>query len=87
MKIKTKEGIDITNEELHDAHIVEKDSIRKEKQNDKSTIQENELSIVFDLENVINLPKAEVGSFFYKRKLNLFNLTAVASDKQGYQAI
>ena len=84
MKIKTKEGIDITNEELHDAHIVEKDSIRKEKKNDNSTIQENELSIVFDLENVINLPKAEVGSFFYKRKLNLFNLTAIASDKQGY---
>ena len=84
MKIKTKEGINITNEELHDAHIVEKDSIRKEKKNDKSTIQENELSIVFDLENVINVPKAEVGSFFYKRKLNLFNLTAIASDKQGY---
>ena len=68
MKIKRKEGINITNEEqeLHDAHIAEKDIMRKEKENDKSAIQENELIILFDLENVINLPKAEVGSFFVK---------------------
>ena len=67
--------------------LQEKNSIRKEKQNDKSTIQENELIIFFYLEIVINLPKAEVGSFFYKRKLNLYNLTAITSDKQGYCAI
>ena len=64
-----------------------KNSIRKEKQNDKSTIQENELIIFFYLEIVIDLPKAEVGSFFYKRKLNLYNLTAITADKQGYCAI
>ena len=88
MKIKRKEGINITNEEqeLHDAHITEKNSMRKEKENDKSTTQEN-VFIVFDLEIVINLPKAEVGSFFYKRKLNLYNLTTITSDKQGYCAI
>ena len=50
-------------------------------------IQKIELTIAFDLEIVINLPKAEVGSFFYKRKLNLYNLTSITSDKQGYCAI
>ena len=89
MKIKRKEGINITNEEqeLHDAHIVREYSMRKEKDNYKSKIHENELIIVYDLENVINLPKAEVGSCFYKRKLNLYNLTTITSDKQGYCAI
>ena len=67
--------------------LQEKNSIRKEKQNDKSTIQENELIIFFYLEIVIDLPKAEVGSFFYKRKLNLYNLTAITADKQGCCAI
>ena len=88
MKIKRKEGVNITNEEqeLNDAHIGEKDSMRKEKENDKSTTQENELIIVSDLENVISLPKGEVGSFVYKRKLNIYNLPAITSDKQGYCA-
>ena len=89
MKIKRKDGINITNEEQehHDTHIAEKDSMRKEKENEKTTIQEIDLIIVFYLENVINLPKAGVGSFFYKRKLNIYNLTEITSDKQGYCAI
>ena len=89
MKIKRKDGINITNkeQELHDTHIAEKDSMRKEKENEKTAIQEIELIIVFDLENVIKLPKAGVGSFLYKRKLNIYNLTEITSDKQGYCAI
>ena len=55
--------------------------------NDKNTIQENDLIIVFGLENVTNLPKAEVGSFFYKRKVILFNVTTTSSAKQEYCAI
>ena len=42
--------------------------------------------IIFDLENVITLPKAEISSFFYKRKLSLHNLTAHTA-KRGYCAI
>ena len=49
--------------------------MRKEKESDKSMIQENKLIITFDFENLINLPKAEDGSFLYKRKQNLYNLT------------
>lgn len=61
--------------------------MRKEKESDKSMIQENKLIITFDFENLINLPKAEDGSFLYKRKQNLYNLTAITSHKQGYCAI
>ena len=35
----------------------------------------------------ITLPKADVSSFFYKRKLSLYNLTAQTSTNQGYCAI
>ena len=89
MKINRKEGINIRTEEQEfcDAHITEKDSMRKEKGNYKSLILENELITALDLESVINLPKAEVGSFFYKRNLNLYNSMAITSDKQGYCAI
>jgi len=45
------------------------------------------LLVVFDLENVKTLPKAEVDSFFYKRKLTLYNLTAMTSKNQDYCAI
>ena len=42
----------------------------------------------FDLENVFALPRANVSNFFYRRKLNVFNMTAHCSvDKQGYGAI
>ena len=37
---------------------------------------ENTLVISFDLENVFALPRTSVSSAFYKRKLNVFNLTA-----------
>ena len=61
--------------------------MRKEKESDKSMIQENKLIITFDFENLISLPKAEDSSFLYKRKQNLYNLTAITSHKQGYCAI
>ena len=38
-------------------------------------------------ENVITLPKADIGSFFYKRKLMLYNQTTMTSSKQSYCAI
>ena len=71
----------------HDLHTEEKLAMRKEKRKDKLNGNENCLLVVFNLENVINLPKAEIGSFFYKRKLTLHNFTAMTSTKQGYCAI
>lgn len=32
--------------------------------------------ISFDLENVLTIPKTNVGCAFYKRKLNVYNMTA-----------
>ena len=89
IKIKEKENITISHDEknIHDVHIGEKLVMREEKNRDKSIDDDKSLMVVFDLENVITLPKAEVGSFFYKRKLNLYNLTAMTSKKQGYCAL
>ena len=40
------------------------------------------------MQNVITCPRANVSSFFYKRKLNIFNLTAHCSlDKKAYNAL
>lgn len=61
--------------------------MRQERKNDRES---KNLVVCFDLQNVIALPRANVSCFFYKRKLNVYNLTAHASDgttKQGYCAI
>ena len=79
-------SISIEEKNLHDLHIAEKLAMREEKKNKENT-NGNCLLVVFDLENVITLPKADIGLFFYKRKLILYNLTAMASSKQGYCAI
>ena len=57
-----------------------------EMKKDKLITNENCLLVVLDLENVITLQKANIGSFFHQRKLRLYNLTAVQSSKQGYCA-
>ena len=62
-----------------DFHIAEKLAMQEEKNKDKLTINENYLLVVVDLENVITLTKANIGSFFYKRKLTLSTLTEMAS--------
>lgn len=41
----------------------------------KALDSSNTCVVAFDLENVFALPKAEVSNFFYKRKLNCYNLT------------
>ena len=61
--------------------------MRKEKEKDKMNKEATSLLVVFDLENVITLPKAEVDSFFCERKLTMYNLTAITFEKQGYCTI
>ena len=91
IKIKKNENIPILNEEKHlyDLHteVPENFAMQEEKKKDKLIKDESYLLVVFYLENVIILPKADAGSFFYKRKLTLYNLTAMVSKKQGYCAI
>ena len=89
VRIKKTEKIPMTDEEKqqHEKLLAEKIAMQEEKKKDKLLNNTKCLLVVFDLENVITLPKAEVGSFFYKRKLTLYNLTAMTSSKQGYCAI
>ena len=89
IKVKKNEKLPVSEEEekAHKSHLAEKVAMSAEKAKDKANSDKNTLLIVFDLENVITLPKAEVGSFFYKRKLTMYNLTAMTSSKSGYCAI
>ena len=82
-KVKMQEKIAITKEEEHhyNEHIAEKNAMRNEKKRDKES--KDVFLVVFDLENVITLPRAGVECFFYKSKLTLYNLTADTSRKQG----
>lgn len=60
-------------EDEYSKHISEKEAVRQEKENDKmGDIQR----LCFDLENVLTCPKADISSFFYYSKLNVYNLTA-----------
>lgn len=44
--------------------------------------------VCFDLQNVITCPRANVSNFFYKRKLNVYNMTAHCSlNKHVYNAV
>ena len=89
MKVKNNEKIPASKEEekAHKSHLAKKVAMRAQKAKDKANSDKNTLLVVFDLENVITLPKVEVGSFFYKRKLTMYNLTTMTSSKIGYCAI
>lgn len=60
----------------------------KEKTRDKAASREENSDIIescFDLQAVVQLPKGQVSSFYYKRKLNTFNFTIFDTAlKQGY---
>ena len=81
IKIKKNEKLPVCKEEekAHKSHLAEKVAMRAEKAKDKANFDKSILLVVLELENVINLPKVEVGSFFYKRKLTMYNLTAKTS--------
>ena len=86
-KVKKTEGIAVTEEgeNKQQRHLTEKIAMRENKKKDKDS--DEIFLVIFDLENVITLPKAEVSGFFYKMKLALYNLTANTSNKQGYCSI
>ena len=68
------------------AHLRGKEETKIERDNDRK--DNNKFTICFDLQNVFALPTAEVSNFFYKRKLNVYFMTAHCSaDKRGYGAL
>ncbi|KAK4886758.1 hypothetical protein RN001_003029 [Aquatica leii] len=67
-------------------HIKEKIATRGEKRKDRDS--RSSTFLVFDLQNVLPCPKAEVSNFYYKSKLNVYNLTAIlSSTKKVYCAV
>lgn len=72
-------------------HIFEKNISKTERDMDRYNIDPNHCVICYDLQNVFCLPKANAWAFFYKRKLNTFNLTATAilprKDEVAYCAV
>src|SRR5688572_30441660 len=58
-------------------HHHAKNEVKTERGKDR--IREGTVVICFDLENIFTLPKCGVSSFFYKRKLTSYNLTAHTS--------
>ena len=72
-------------EKGYQQHVKEKDLMRINREADKRS---GKYVLCFDLKNIITLPKADISSFFYKRKLSFYNLTGYLShNKQGYCAI
>ncbi|XP_036317389.1 uncharacterized protein LOC118732366 [Rhagoletis pomonella] len=83
VKMKINEGT-LTDQRRTDyeKHIEEKNAARAEKQKDRDN---GNIFLVFDMQNVLSCPRAEVSNFYYKSKLNVYNLTAtLSSTKQVY---
>ncbi|XP_076107556.1 uncharacterized protein LOC143075857 [Mytilus galloprovincialis] len=69
----------------YELHIAGKSNTKVERDNDRSS---DKAVLCFDMENVITCPRANISNFFYKRKLNVFNLTGHFSlNKCAYNAI
>ncbi|ESO84719.1 hypothetical protein LOTGIDRAFT_168383 [Lottia gigantea] len=70
----------------HLSHIQGKESTKSEREKDRNNSET--FTICFDLQNVFALPTADVSNFFYRRKLNVYHMTAHCSaDKRGYGAV
>ena len=71
-------------------HIAAKERTKGERDADRKLTDNSHAVLCFELQNVIGLPRANVSSFFYRRKLNVYNLTAhcaVGDTKKGLCAL
>lgn len=77
--------------DIFDKHLNEKRYTKAERDVDRQNIDMNTAIICYDLQNVFTLPKMYVSNFYYKRKLNVYNLTGTLiksnKDKITYCAI
>ena len=72
----------------YENHQAFKIASKTERDQDRSIGDTTHAVISFDLENVISLPRANIKSFYFRRKLSVFNLTAQCSiDKSAYCAV
>ena len=69
--------------EAHAEHLKCKLEAKNERDRDRN--DKNCFTVCFDLQNVFALPTADVSTFFYRRKLNVYHMTGHCSgDKRGY---
>ena len=64
--MKKQENIPLTKKYIdeHEQHLREKVAMRNAKERDKSNTNDETFLVIFDLENVITLPRADVSGFF-----------------------
>ena len=71
---------------VHKEHL--KGKLETKTARDKDRKDKSKFTVCFDLQNVFALPTADVSNFFYRRKLNVYHMTAHCSgDKRGYGAL
>ena len=72
---------------IFNEHVTSKKETKIERDKDRQLIEPNTSIVCIDLENVLSLPKSNVGNSFYKRKLSCYNLTGHCSlNKKAYCA-
>lgn len=72
----------------YDAHVADKHSTREERKTDRENTDDVVTTVCFDMEKVLVCPRSNVSNFFYKRKLNVYNLTAHCSTlKTAYNVL
>lgn len=75
-KIKNGECLTTKEEDEKQRHLQDKIKSKEIKAYDKNNHDDETIVLIFDLQNIFALPKANVGLFFYKRKYISFNFTA-----------
>ena len=87
--MKKNKNIPITNEEkhLHDLQIAEKFAMQEEKNTGKLKNENYFIPVFYRETKRDNFAESWSWLVFLQKKLNLYNLTAITSEKQGYCAI
>jgi len=73
--------------EIHRLHVERKQSTKEERDADRNCLDAEQAVLCTDLENVITLPRSNVSSMLYKRKLNVYNMTGHLSTNKKTKAL
>ena len=77
-----------TEKQLEDYTLHRRSREETEAERNADRCNKDAFVVCFDLENVFSLPRANISSFFYKRKLNVYHMTAHCSvDRKAYGAL
>lgn len=77
MEFEAQKQTSTINEQLQEnnsLHVKDKQETREER--DRKVVDDTKAVIYFDLQNVLTCPRTNISNFFYKRKLNVYYVTA-----------